>query len=43
MDIKLNFSDPVIVSPNKEQDILVFHIKEQLMHFVSKPLLKDLH
>lgn len=43
MVIKLNFSDPLELSPMAEQDKLVFHIKEPSFFFRSVPLDKNLH
>jgi len=43
MRIKLNFSDPLSISPKLDQDKLVFHIKHREDYFISKTLLINLH
>ena len=43
LKIKLNFSDPLTISPLLERDILVVHFKELRDYFVSDTYLKDLH
>ena len=42
MLIKLNFSNELAISPDLDQDLVVFHIKEQRELFISETLLQDL-
>ena len=40
MEIKLNFTDPYAISPNKIQDRLIVHINQTEPFFVSSTLVK---
>ena len=42
MIFKLNFSNELAISPDLDQDLVVFHIKEQRELFISETLLQDL-
>lgn len=43
LKLKLNFSNPVWVTPEFRFDKFVFHIKKKHDFFISKEYLKDLH
>lgn len=43
MKLKLNFTDPIQISPGLPYDRFVFHIKEKYSFFFSSEYFKDLH
>jgi hypothetical protein len=43
MLIQILWNDFLAISPTKNQDTIVFHIKELRNFFISETLLQDLH